>query len=82
MTNRQALMRWMDTLSNEQFIEQVLNRSSDLPERIDHALCLACKARHGGQCVLLPEEDAECPIGTVNWLDMENTAGWSSSVDS
>lgn len=71
MTNRQALMRWLDTLSNEEFEEQVLSRRSDLPERVDRARCLACKGLHGGRCPL-PEEDASCKITTADWLDMEN----------
>lgn len=80
MTNRQALMNWLGTLSNEEFIEQMLSRRGDIPERVDHAMCVTCKAKYGECCILNSESD--CPITLNDWLDMENTADWSGSVDS
>lgn len=71
MTNRQALMRQLETLSNDDFIATLLTRSSDLPERIDQAVCEACAARFG-PCRLL-DSDESCPMSVSHWLDMEHT---------
>ncbi|MBQ6324468.1 MAG: hypothetical protein IJI26_00185 [Clostridia bacterium] len=71
MTNRQALMNWMEGLTTDDFIRKVIDRSSDLPERLDNAACRACEALHDGHCPR-PDEDAECPFTLADWLDMEN----------
>ncbi len=70
MTNRQAFMRKLDQMSDEEFANLF---KSEIVDFIYAAKCEDCKKNNGGQCQIETELIDSCPVDLIDWLQKQAT---------